>query len=70
MARKGFTSVDELRGMLSAAPAATRPNASVPVTSSQCARPTAARRFVVMTDTQTTAPPGPLAPDELERLNA
>ena len=23
-----------------------------------------------MTDTQTTAPPGPLAPDELERLNA
>jgi xylulose-5-phosphate/fructose-6-phosphate phosphoketolase len=23
-----------------------------------------------MTETQTTAPPGPLAPDELERLNA
>ena len=40
IARKGLTTVDELRGMLLAA---TRPSASVPFASSQCARPTAAR---------------------------
>ena len=47
-----------------------RPNARAPVTRTQCARSTQSVRLLIMTETLTNTPTGPLTADELERLDA